>query len=49
MANDFIEIKGAREHNLKNVDINIPKGKLTVITGLSGSGKSSLAFDTIYA
>ena len=47
--NKFIEIKGAREHNLKNVDINIPKGKLTVITGLSGSGKSSLAFDTIYA
>lgn len=50
MANDkFIEIKGAREHNLKNVDISIPKDKLTVITGLSGSGKSSLAFDTIYA
>ena len=49
MANDFIEIKGAREHNLKNIDINIPKNKLTVITGLSGSGKSSLAFDTIYA
>ena len=47
--NDFIEIKGAREHNLKNVDISIPKNKLTVITGLSGSGKSSLAFDTIYA
>ncbi len=50
MARDsFIEIRGAREHNLKNVDINIPKDKLTVITGLSGSGKSSLAFDTIYA
>ena len=49
MANDFIKIKGAREHNLKNIDINIPKNKLTVITGLSGSGKSSLAFDTIYA
>ena len=49
MANEFIEIKGAREHNLKNIDINIPKNKLTVITGLSGSGKSSLAFDTIYA
>ena len=49
MANDFIEIKGAREHNLKNVDISIPKNKLTVVTGLSGSGKSSLAFDTIYA
>ena len=47
--NKFIEIKGAREHNLKNIDINIPKDKLTVITGLSGSGKSSLAFDTIYA
>jgi len=45
----YIEIKGAREHNLKNIDINIPKNKLTVITGLSGSGKSSLAFDTIYA
>lgn len=50
MAKDkFIEIKGGREHNLKNIDINIPKDKLTVITGLSGSGKSSLAFDTIYA
>lgn len=49
MSNDMIEIKGAREHNLKNVSINIPKNKLTVITGLSGSGKSSLAFDTIYA
>ena len=47
--NGFIEIRGAREHNLKGVDINIPKNKLTVITGLSGSGKSSLAFDTIYA
>ena len=49
MSNDFIEIKGAREHNLKNININIPKNSLTVITGLSGSGKSSLAFDTIYA
>ncbi len=49
MSNDAIEIKGAREHNLKGVDITIPKNKLTVITGLSGSGKSSLAFDTIYA
>lgn len=49
MANDFIDIKGAREHNLKNINISIPKNKLTVITGLSGSGKSSLAFDTIYA
>lgn len=45
----FLEIKGAREHNLKNVNVSIPKDKLTVITGLSGSGKSSLAFDTIYA
>ena len=42
-------IKGAREHNLKNLDVEVPKGKLVVITGLSGSGKSSLAFDTIYA
>lgn len=49
MSNDFIEIKGAREHNLKNISINLPKNKLNVITGLSGSGKSSLAFDTIYA
>ena len=45
----FIKIRGAREHNLKNVDVDIPKNKLVVITGLSGSGKSSLAFDTIYA
>lgn len=45
----FIEIRGGREHNLKNININIPKDKLTVITGISGSGKSSLAFDTIYA
>lgn len=44
-----IEIKGARVHNLKNIDVKIPHGKLTVITGLSGSGKSSLAFDTLYA
>ena len=47
--NDFIEIIGARQHNLKNINIKIPKNKLIVITGLSGSGKSSLAFDTIYA
>jgi excinuclease ABC subunit A len=47
--NDFIDVKGAREHNLKNVDVRIPRNKLVVITGLSGSGKSSLAFDTIYA
>ncbi len=46
---DRIVIKGAREHNLKNIDIEIPRGQLVVITGLSGSGKSSLAFDTIYA
>ncbi len=49
MAQDSIVIKGAREHNLKNVDISIPRDKLVIITGLSGSGKSSLAFDTIYA
>ena len=47
--NDYIVIKGAKEHNLKNIDIKIPKNKFVVITGLSGSGKSSLAFDTIYA
>ena len=44
-----IVVKGAKEHNLKNVSLEIPKDKLVVITGLSGSGKSSLAFDTIYA
>ena len=44
-----ITIRGAREHNLKNVDVEIPRDKLVVFTGLSGSGKSSLAFDTIYA
>ena len=49
MANDKIIIKGACEHNLKNVDVEIPRDKLIVFTGLSGSGKSSLAFDTIYA
>jgi len=47
--NEFIEVKGARVHNLKNIDVSIPREKLVVITGLSGSGKSSLAFDTIYA
>src|SRR3712207_9450232 len=44
-----IQIWGARTHNLKNIDVEIPRGKMTVITGLSGSGKSSLAFDTIFA
>ena len=46
---DKIIIKGAREHNLKNIDVEIPKNKFIVITGVSGSGKSSLAFDTIYS
>ena len=49
MAGDRIVIEGAREHNLKNIDLEIPRDRLVVITGLSGSGKSSLAFDTIYA
>ncbi|WP_338350952.1 excinuclease ABC subunit UvrA [Nonlabens tegetincola] len=48
-SDEIIEVKGARVHNLKNIDVNIPREKLVVITGLSGSGKSSLAFDTIYA
>ena len=47
--NNTIKIKGAKEHNLKNIDLEIPRDKLVVITGLSGSGKSSLAFDTLYA
>ncbi len=49
MANNNIIIKGARVNNLKNIDLEIPRGKFIVITGLSGSGKSSLAFDTLYA
>ncbi|MBT3072015.1 ATP-binding cassette domain-containing protein [Rhodomicrobium sp. Az07] len=49
MTQTHIAIRGAREHNLKNVSLDIPREKLVVITGLSGSGKSSLAFDTIYA
>ena len=49
MAEDALFVRGAREHNLKNIDVSIPRDRLTVITGLSGSGKSSLAFDTIYA
>src|SRR5271165_3721074 len=49
MPEDALIVRGAREHNLKNIDVTIPRDRLTVITGLSGSGKSSLAFDTIYA
>src|ERR671939_156333 len=49
MAEDALIVRGAREHNLRNIDVTIPRDRLTVITGLSGSGKSSLAFDTIYA
>ena len=49
MSKDFIQVRGARQHNLKNIDADIPRDKLVVLTGLSGSGKSSLAFDTIYA
>ena len=46
---EMIRIRGAREHNLKNIDVDLPRNKLVVLTGLSGSGKSSLAFDTIFA
>src|SRR6185503_17205208 len=49
MPHDKIVVRGAREHNLKNIDVEIPRDKLVVVTGVSGSGKSSLAFDTIYA
>ena len=49
MEEKFIKVVGAKEHNLKNVSISIPKNQLVVVTGLSGSGKSSLVFDTIYA
>src|SRR5215210_502403 len=49
MAHDWIAVRGARVHNLKNIDVDVPRDQLVVITGLSGSGKSSLAFDTIYA
>jgi len=49
MSSDSLIVRGAREHNLKNITVEIPRDSLTVITGLSGSGKSSLAFDTIYA
>ena len=49
MKRQFIKIRGANEHNLKNIDLDIPRNELVVLTGLSGSGKSSLAFDTIYA
>ena len=49
MPLENIVVRGAREHNLKNIDVSIPRNRLVVITGVSGSGKSSLAFDTIYA
>ena len=49
MTKNMIKIRGARSHNLKNIDLNIPRDKFVVFTGVSGSGKSSLAFDTLYA
>ena len=49
MPHEFIDIRGAREHNLKNIDLKLPKDQLIIFTGVSGSGKSSLAFDTLYA
>ncbi|MFX1351923.1 MAG: hypothetical protein ACFFA1_06870, partial [Promethearchaeota archaeon] len=49
MGKDYIFVKGAKVHNLKNIDVKIPRNNLVAITGVSGSGKSSLAFDTIYA
>ena len=49
MGQERIVVRGAREHNLKGIDLDIPRDKLVVVTGISGSGKSSLAFDTIYA
>ena len=49
MGQEKIVVRGAREHNLKGIDVDIPRDKLVVVTGISGSGKSSLAFDTIYA